>query len=294
MTQAKRTLIKAPTVSKNSVRVMLSLAASLPHDNKRLRDITQAYTQSKSEVQRRIVCEAPPELGLPEDCVLVVIRPLYGIPEAALHWFITYGDFYKNDLRMVPTGLDACLFHRKGERQQSTEQFGKCQILPDGLVALQVDDSFISGSPAFLREELQKVAQFQCKEAMDIVEGGETVTFNGAELKLQDGVFFMSMDAKCSAILEEVTIDNLISLRALAAYIALWCRPRVLGKTQLLASKARAPSDADVKQLHDIIHELKSPGGLSFRPLNLSELRVVCYSDAGFASHADDFRSQIG
>jgi hypothetical protein len=49
-----------------------------------------------------------------------------------------------------------------------------------------------------------------------------------------------------------------------------------------------------VKQLQDIIHELKSPGGLSFRPLDLSELRVVCYADAGFASHADDFRSQIG
>jgi hypothetical protein len=73
---------------------------------------------------------------------------------------------------MVPTGSDACLFHRKGERQQSTEHFGQCQILPDGLVALQVDDSFISGSPAFLLEEIEKVSQVQCKEATDIVDGG--------------------------------------------------------------------------------------------------------------------------
>jgi hypothetical protein len=142
---------------------MLSLAASLPHHSKRLRDITQAYTKSNSEDQRRFVCETPPELGLPEDCVLVAIRRVYGIPEAALHWFVTYGNFHKNDLCMVPTALDACLVYRKDERQQYTEQSGTREILPDGLVAHGVDNSIISGSPAFLREELEKVAQFQCK-----------------------------------------------------------------------------------------------------------------------------------
>lgn len=33
---------------------------------------------------------------------------------------------------------------------------------------------------------------------------------------------------------------------------------------------------------------------LVFRPLDLNSLRLVCFSDAGFVSHGDDYRSQIG
>jgi hypothetical protein len=70
---------------------------------------------------------------------------------------------------MVPASFDAGFVYHQGERQPSAGRPGTCTILPDGLVALQVDDSFVSGSPAFLREELEKIAQFQCKIATDII-----------------------------------------------------------------------------------------------------------------------------
>jgi hypothetical protein len=46
--EAKSLLTKAPTMSKNSTRVLLALAASCPGLAVRLRDISQAYTQSRT------------------------------------------------------------------------------------------------------------------------------------------------------------------------------------------------------------------------------------------------------
>jgi hypothetical protein len=149
---AKELLTKAPTVSKNSTRVLLCLAASSRSHGIRLRDINQAFVQSRTHVQRRVVCEAPAELGLSEEYVLVVMHPIYGLPEAALHWFLTYFEFHKQGLGMSPTFLDSCLFFKRPESSPTavTESPASAELtssstgkMPDGVVALQVDDSMI-------------------------------------------------------------------------------------------------------------------------------------------------------
>jgi hypothetical protein len=182
LTTKRRSFLPRLRRAKNSVRVMQRLAAYLPHDSQRLRDITQAYSvpmehqtilrwtwDLKSEVQRKIVCEVPPELGLPVDCVLVVIRHLHGLPEAALHWLVTYGISIRMTSVWSRLRSTRASFTPKVNVNHLRGWPGTCTILPDGLVALQVDDSFVSGSPVFLREELEKIAQFQCKIATDII-----------------------------------------------------------------------------------------------------------------------------
>jgi hypothetical protein len=53
----------------------------------KLRDITQAYPQSSSELKREIFAKLPKELRnvYPPDTIIQVIRPLYGIAESGVH-----------------------------------------------------------------------------------------------------------------------------------------------------------------------------------------------------------------
>jgi hypothetical protein len=53
------------------------------------------------------------------------------------------------------------------------------------------------------------------------VEGGKPVTFNGAEIRLENGAYIMSTHEKCRDVDADATINTFIHFRALAAYIAL-------------------------------------------------------------------------
>ena len=50
-----------------------------------LRDISQAYVQSTTYLNREIFIRPPPELGLSKDSLLQVVKPLYGVPKAGNH-----------------------------------------------------------------------------------------------------------------------------------------------------------------------------------------------------------------
>lgn len=80
---------KAPTVQRASQRTALSAAAAKDDLDAILRDIVQAYIQALNNLMRRVFIKAPNEMDLPERYVLEVIKPLYGIPESGLHWYLT-------------------------------------------------------------------------------------------------------------------------------------------------------------------------------------------------------------
>jgi hypothetical protein len=52
-----------------------------------LRDVTQAYTQSESPLQRTILAELPEQIRdlYPKGTIMVVVRSLYGIAEAGAY-----------------------------------------------------------------------------------------------------------------------------------------------------------------------------------------------------------------
>jgi hypothetical protein len=77
-------LTQSPTIQRMSQRIILALAAIIKH-NLYLRDITQAYVQSKTPLNRQFFIRSPPELDLSKDSILRVVKPLYGVPEAEAH-----------------------------------------------------------------------------------------------------------------------------------------------------------------------------------------------------------------
>jgi hypothetical protein len=128
---------RSPTVSKAAQRIVLATAASMiPKGNQMyVRDISQAYTQSETLLERDIYLNAPVELKLSDDEVLLCLRPLYGIPESGFHWFLTYVRHHVKELEMTQSKADRCLLYRMDK-------------LSDGMsvTALQVDDNLGHGT----------------------------------------------------------------------------------------------------------------------------------------------------
>lgn len=87
-----------------------------------LRDITQAYTQSKTKYNRTIIWYLPAEVNKrnPENTILLIVKPLYGLAEVGNHWFAIYLDHHKEKLGIKMWSYDACLLITKNK----SENFG--------------------------------------------------------------------------------------------------------------------------------------------------------------------------
>ena len=84
-------LTQSPTIQRASQRLLIAIAPTLIKDQNMalwLRDITQAYVQSTTFLQRQILAHLPKEIEdqYPSGTIMVVLKPLYGIAEAGMHW----------------------------------------------------------------------------------------------------------------------------------------------------------------------------------------------------------------
>lgn len=180
-------------------------------------------------MRRKVVCEAPPEIGLAPHMVLVVLRPLYGLPEAALHWYNTYSDFHTTTLDMRPTAADPCLFYTFSTTEPSspTTSANPGRLVhgnakdneettsvspPDGLVALQVDDSAILGTARFLQKEEEALGTFPSKPAIFLQDNGSQVTFKGVELRKRGSEYVMSTNTRCANFDEIVSTTSFLKV----------------------------------------------------------------------------------
>ena len=76
-----------------------------------LQDITQAYTQSKTELNRIVIYHLPVKLKkkYPKSIILFVVKMLYSLAEAGNHWFAIYLNYHKEKLDMKISSYDAYL-----------------------------------------------------------------------------------------------------------------------------------------------------------------------------------------
>ena len=272
---------KAPTVQRFSQRIALCIAASLPKMDLYTRDITQAYIQSHTELEREVYIKAPPELGLAPGYVLKVVKPLYGIPESGLHWYLTYLTHHLENLGMTRTKADPCvLVKRKGNTI-------------DGVIMLQVDDSLGFGTPAFLDLEESASKLFRCKPRTGITS--KPISFNGIMInKLQNG-YRMSQTDKVDRLTIATTQKAFSSQRAAAQYIGVNTRPDICAAVQLIAPGNAPTTPAEFKSLSKSIKFLQETKdqGLTYVNLDLRSARIVLLTDASFANAAG-MKSQLG
>lgn len=173
-------LTQSPTIQRVSQRLIIAITPSLLRLNiylyLYLREITQAYVQSTTTLNRLILAKPPKEIAcsLPPDTIMRVLKPLYGIAEAGSHWFTTYHNHHRLRLEMNTSTYDICLLISTGEHF--------------GLVGMQIDDTlFLADNKIAELEnlELQKVG-FLAKQ-VEILSLKHSLIFNGCKLnKISD------------------------------------------------------------------------------------------------------------
>lgn len=185
------------------------------------RDVTQAYTQARSWLERSVYIKAPAEMNLPEDIVLRVIKPLYGIPESGVHWYFTYLDHHLDELQMSRATMDSCLFVKRDHGTLS------------GLVILHIDHSLAIGAETFIQEGEKTARQFKTKGREQLRDS--ITTFNGISVtKEHDGTIKMDQKNKIQGLTIPTTNIHFIKIRAKAQYIAVNCRPDCSATTRCL------------------------------------------------------------
>jgi len=190
--QSRETPTKAPTISRFGQRLCLCIGAMYPDMTPFTRDITQAYTQSKDTLLRKVYLQPPKEMRLPYDQVLLAVKPLYGIPESGLYWFITYRDHHVNELKMTSCTVDKCILYRHYED-------GNNRTLP-ALTILQVDDSFGLGIDEFLNLEEEKSSAFKTKPRQ-CLKPGDSCAFNGSKItREQSRTYSLTQSEKLSTL----------------------------------------------------------------------------------------------
>ncbi|KAI0996581.1 hypothetical protein K3495_g11603 [Podosphaera aphanis] len=131
----KMVLTQSPTIQRMSQRLLICSALYKNFDIF-TRDISQAYTQSKSHLVRNFFVRPPADLDLPNDVFLKVLLPLYGVPEAGTHWFRTYLNHHIAKLDLIQSSYDQCLLFNS-----------------DTIVGLQIDDTLIACNNNFKSKE---------------------------------------------------------------------------------------------------------------------------------------------
>ena len=243
-------LTQSPTIQRCSQRLILALAPALRQLGMTLaiRDITQAYTQSKSSLNRLVLAHLPQELKgrYPQGTILRVVKPLYGIAEAGVHWFETYQRHHKERLRMSTSAFDACLMVTTEENQDDgTRSFG--------IVGMQTDDTLIVGSSQFLTledNELKK-ANFKAKPR-ETLTPGTTTDFNGGRLHVEEDNVTMVQKGQAEKLStvkdnDDDRAQQYVEQRARGAYIASICQP----EASFDYSVARASSRTHGRRLQE-------------------------------------------
>ncbi|RFU25514.1 hypothetical protein B7463_g10820, partial [Scytalidium lignicola] len=296
-------LTQSPTIQRVSQRIVLCIAAMESKiTDLYLRDISQAYVQSTTSLNRDFYIRPPVELAqqlcLQKDSILRVIKPLYGVPEAGNHWFKTYHSHHVKELSMEQSTYDPCLLYSNN---------------PFGLVGLQTDDTLFVGDPEFAQQEqvqLQK-AKFLAKER-EILTSEKSLKFNGGVIQLQDDEITLTQERQCGnlkpvsnkstnttssrGIVRQnlSTKEQYVAQRARGAYIASVCQPEATFDLSV-AAQAVNPDEKDVKALNKRLQwQIENAArGLRFVKLDKNTLQLLVFTDASFANNKD-LSSQIG
>ncbi|KAM4067583.1 DUF1421 multi-domain protein [Hirsutella rhossiliensis] len=218
--------------------------------------LTQSPTIQRAYPQSQTKLSGPFLRKYPNGTIIRVIKPLYGIAEAGVHWFRTYQQHHLEKLDMSTSTYDSCLL---------ISNTGPDTL---GIVGMQTDDTLILGTNNFStreEEELQK-AEFRSKPKTDITYG-TTVDFNAAKMT--------TIDPKA--------IDRhqrYVEERARASYIASIAQPEASFDVSVAAQRLQWQMD----------HQLR---GLTYKPIDLATAKLMVFTDGSFANNKD-LSSQLG
>lgn len=289
--EKKCILTQSPTIQRMSQRLILAIAPTLCQQGFTidLRDITQAYPQSQSELTRTILSSLPLELKdkYPKDTIIRVIRPLYGIAEAGVHWFATYQKHHLNELDMTTSTYDPCLLIATDR-----DAFG--------VVGLQTDDTLMLATPAFAEKEEEKLqkAQFRAKPKTQL-SPTISLDFNGVRLTAHGETVVLQQkgQSKRLKLVDLKATDyaqQYSEQRARGAYLASICQPEASFDLSIAAQIQQPDVEAYKKLNNRMKWQIDNQQrGLKYVPVDLATAKLFVFADGSFANNKD-LSSQLG
>jgi hypothetical protein len=288
-------LTQSLTIQRASQHVIVALAPSLRQLQDRrmdlwLRDITQAYMQSSTTLQRMILAHLPKEIEhtYPRDTLMVVVKPLYRIAEAGTHWWATYSKHHKEKLLMTTSTYDPCLLITATKGASF------------GLVGMQTDDTLFLADDEFAAKEESELekAKFLAKPREKLTPEN-ALSFNGCILSQEGQNMLLTQKGqgkKIELIDANATgfCQSYIEQRARGAYIASICQPEAAFDLSV-AAQHQEPSKEDAIALNRrLLWQLGNlDRGLTYIPLDLPHAKLFVFVDGSFANNKD-LSSQIG
>ncbi|KAF1934523.1 hypothetical protein EJ02DRAFT_203408, partial [Clathrospora elynae] len=296
-------LTQSPTIQRCSQRVIMALAPALLQRGMtiELRDITQAYPQAQTNLKRTILAHLPTELvsRYPEGTLLHVIKPLYGIAEAGVHWWTTYHGHHCKELNMSTSTYDPCLLVTNAVTNTDADADADADVF--GLVGMQTDNTLMLGTATFssLEEKKLEIAQFRSKPKT-VLTPDTQLDFNGCTLTTDEATVNLTQKGQGGKIkLVDIRASDraqqYTEQRARGAYIASTCQPEASFDLSV-AAQAQKPSEEDIKALNKRLRwQMENlDRGLCYVPVNMDDdAKLMVFVDGSFANNSD-LSSQLG
>ena len=283
-------LTGTPTVKRLSMRILAALSRS--YQLKLFtRDVTKAFVQSTSTLNRPVFMRAPREMKFPVGKVVKVISPLYGMPESPMHWFTTYLNHQKNRLGMNQVPIDPHLLYQTKDG------------LLQALLTLQVDDTLYAANDSFMKQEERFASEFPSKGHTPIL--ANKVRFNGIDFSILDEGIVMRQRYYIEGIpplpaKRVLTFETFRRIRAKLAYAAFsTCSDGLVYiayLSQFTTFRYREENMEAMRILRKAVKVIKSTpsiNGLNFVRIEPKRLEVVACIDASFATNKERL-SQLG
>ena len=280
--------LKSPTLNQLGRMLIMQILAS-QNWSLQLGDIKGAFLEADplEDRFRPLYAHQPPGglPGVPSDAVIEILGNLYGQNDAPSAWFRTF-DTEVQRLGWKPSCFDPCLYTLRDHSN-----------ILCGVLGVHVDDCAVGGAGKLFDNSIEQLKKrFPFRKWR--VKSGE---FCGAFYKQDaDGTIHMSMQAFADKLrpaniargsnpdipLEPHQVKVLRAINGGLNWLSTQSRPDLAAQTSLSQQAFPKPCIRHLKQAGNVVRRARQHSDLDivFKPIPLSELTLVCHSDAAFAN----------
>ena len=288
----------APTASKDSIRVLLSFAASTGWKLHSL-DFQAAFIQGKT-IDRELYLNPPSDVRKQNPgYVLKVVKRIYGLKDASRGWCTEIGEFLQ-ECGMTQSSMDKAVYFQKNKAGEVT-----------GLIITHIDDFLYVGSEEFHDQVIKKILKKYVIGAQEDTE----MTFTGWELKQTAAGIELTQDSYCDAIslqkydhfraftakddekLDEIDQGNYRKMVGTLGWLTNSSKPALAHVCNMHSTKLGKASKADAKALLRILEKAKAePEVIKFSnigPPKNWKLDIFCDAALGRNTDPDTYVGDI-
>ena len=280
----------APTASKDSIRILLSVAASTAWKLHSL-DFQAAFIQGK-DIDRELFMRPPPDVRQANPGMIFrLIKRIYGLRDASRGWILEVREFLIS-LGMQQSAMDRALFFLKDKAGNLI-----------GLIVTHIDDFLFIGNEVFHREIIHKVLRRYVVGTLE----DTSLTFTGWELAQSSSGITLTQQsyheqinldqfshmrlftAKDSELMGESDQHNYRKMVGVLNWLVTSSKPALAHLSNQASLKLGKASKADAKMLYRALEKAKGePEVLKFSNLGKpSDWCLEIFADAALGKNYD-------